>query len=72
VEPARVSSLLTFVLFLQTVTDKRTDLYNRLVASYHKAKTERAEMAHELEAAKGMLSLSLLSSHIFLFLVPAG
>jgi hypothetical protein len=47
-------------------------LYNRLVSGYHKAKIERAEMAHELEAAKGMLSLSLLSSHIFLFLVPAG
>ncbi|KAK1660637.1 hypothetical protein QYE76_048796 [Lolium multiflorum] len=36
----------------KTVTDKRTALYNRLVASYHKAKTERGDMARELEVAK--------------------
>jgi hypothetical protein len=36
---------------LQSVTDRRTDLYNRLVASYHKAKAERADMARELEVA---------------------
>jgi hypothetical protein len=47
-------------------------LYNRLVASYHKAKTERAEMARELESANGMFSLLLLSLHIFLFLVSSG
>ncbi|KAK1647614.1 hypothetical protein QYE76_065419 [Lolium multiflorum] len=35
-----------------TVSDRRTALYNRLVAGYHKAKIERAEMARELEAAK--------------------
>ncbi|KAK1599891.1 hypothetical protein QYE76_018726 [Lolium multiflorum] len=34
--------------------DKRTALYNRLVASYHKAKIERAEMARELEDAKAV------------------
>ncbi|KAK1695972.1 hypothetical protein QYE76_012669 [Lolium multiflorum] len=34
------------------VKDRRTPLYNRLVASYHKAKVERADMARELEAAK--------------------
>jgi hypothetical protein len=56
VEPAWVSPLLTFALFLQTVTDKRADLYNRLVASYHKAKTERGDMARELEVAKGEAS----------------
>ncbi|KAK1684560.1 hypothetical protein QYE76_045408 [Lolium multiflorum] len=37
----------------KAVEDKRTALYNRLVASYHKAKIERADMARELEAAKG-------------------
>ncbi|KAK1669655.1 hypothetical protein QYE76_057814 [Lolium multiflorum] len=36
----------------KSVTDKRTGLYNRLVASYHKAKTDRTEMACELEVAK--------------------
>ncbi|KAK1642027.1 hypothetical protein QYE76_059832 [Lolium multiflorum] len=36
----------------KSVTDKRTGLYNRLVASYHKAKTDRAEVAHELQVAK--------------------
>ncbi|KAM0827102.1 hypothetical protein ACQ4PT_068424 [Festuca glaucescens] len=35
-----------------SVTDKRAGLYNRLVASYHKAKTERADLARELEAAR--------------------
>ncbi|KAM0898012.1 hypothetical protein ACQ4PT_022202 [Festuca glaucescens] len=38
----------------KTVTDKRADLYNRLVASYHKVKTERSEMARELEAARAV------------------
>ncbi|KAK1664974.1 hypothetical protein QYE76_053133 [Lolium multiflorum] len=36
----------------KTVSDRRTALYNRLVAGYHKAKIERADMARELEAAK--------------------
>nr|XP_051208573.1 formin-like protein 14 [Lolium perenne] len=36
----------------KTVSDKWADLYNRLVASYHKAKTDRAEMARKLESAK--------------------
>ncbi|KAK1681822.1 hypothetical protein QYE76_042670 [Lolium multiflorum] len=36
----------------KTVEDRRTALYNRLVASYHKAKIERGDMARELEAAK--------------------
>jgi hypothetical protein len=39
------------------VTDKRAELYNRLVASYHKAKTDRAGMAQELESAKGNLAV---------------
>jgi len=45
-------------------------LYNRLVASYHKAKTERSEMARELEAARG--TSLLLSALYSLFLVSAG
>jgi hypothetical protein len=28
-------------------------LYNKLVASYHKAKTERSSLAHQLEVAQG-------------------
>ncbi|KAK1613914.1 hypothetical protein QYE76_019431 [Lolium multiflorum] len=36
----------------KTITDKRAELYNRLVTSYHKAKTDRAGMAQELESAK--------------------
>ena len=31
-------------------------MHNRLVASYHKAKKERADFAHELEVAKGKAS----------------
>ncbi|KAK1680263.1 hypothetical protein QYE76_041111 [Lolium multiflorum] len=38
----------------QTVSDRRTALYNRLVVGYHKAKNERAEMARELEAAQAV------------------
>ncbi|KAM0839211.1 hypothetical protein ACQ4PT_060453 [Festuca glaucescens] len=38
----------------KSVNDKRADLYNKLVASYHRAKTERAEMARELEAARAV------------------
>ncbi|KAM0931461.1 hypothetical protein ACQ4PT_000466 [Festuca glaucescens] len=38
----------------KSVNDKRDDLYNKLVASYHRAKTERAEMARELEAAQAI------------------
>ncbi|KAM0870359.1 hypothetical protein ACQ4PT_040051 [Festuca glaucescens] len=34
------------------VNDKRTALYNKLVASYHKAKTERSSLARELEVAQ--------------------
>ncbi|KAK1607231.1 hypothetical protein QYE76_030904 [Lolium multiflorum] len=36
----------------KSVVDKRTALYNRLVANYHKAKVERADMARELEATQ--------------------
>ncbi|KAM0825400.1 hypothetical protein ACQ4PT_069590 [Festuca glaucescens] len=36
----------------KSFTDKRAGLYNKLVASYHKAKTERADLARELEAAQ--------------------
>jgi hypothetical protein len=42
----------------QSVTDKRTALYNKLVASYHKAKGDRADMARELEVAQGETSFS--------------
>ena len=49
------------------MTDKRADLYNRLVASYHKAKTERAEMARELEAAQGMFLLLPTCGYFFSF-----
>nr|XP_051190426.1 uncharacterized protein LOC127303762 [Lolium perenne] len=38
----------------KTVSERRTALYNRLVASYHKAKIERSDMARELEAAKAV------------------
>ncbi|KAK1698304.1 hypothetical protein QYE76_015001 [Lolium multiflorum] len=38
----------------KSVTDKRTGLYNWLVASYHKAKTDRAAMARELEVAQAV------------------
>nr|XP_051221762.1 uncharacterized protein LOC127340017 [Lolium perenne] len=38
----------------KTVSERRTALYNRLVASYHKAKIERADLARELEAAKAV------------------
>ncbi|KAM0860213.1 hypothetical protein ACQ4PT_046680 [Festuca glaucescens] len=38
----------------KSVNDKRADLYNKLVASYHRAKTERAEMARELEATQAV------------------
>nr|XP_051206175.1 uncharacterized protein LOC127321178 [Lolium perenne] len=38
----------------KTVSDRRTTLYNRFVAGYHKAKTERADMARDLEAAKAV------------------
>jgi hypothetical protein len=50
-----------FDLPSQLVIDRRTGLYNRLVASYHKAKVERADMARELEVAQGKaFSLVLL------------
>ena len=72
-KPARVSPLLTdLTLFLQSVTDKRAGLYNKLVASYHRAKTERAEMARELEAAQGMFLLLPTCGYFYLFLAPAG
>jgi hypothetical protein len=52
-------ALCLFLAFLlQTVADRRTALYNRLMASYHKAKIKRANMAHELEDAKGEASSS--------------
>ncbi|KAM0915282.1 hypothetical protein ACQ4PT_010946 [Festuca glaucescens] len=37
---------------VSAVNDKRTTLYNKLVASYHKAKTERSSLARELEVAQ--------------------
>ena len=51
-------------LFFQSVNDKRADLYNKLVASYHKAKTERADLARELEAARGFFLLCLADALI--------
>ena len=44
----------TLIFFIsQAVEARRTALHNRLVASYHKAKRERADFARELEVAKG-------------------
>jgi hypothetical protein len=70
VEPAWVSPFTYLSLFLQSVNDKRDGLYNKLVASYHKAKTERAALAHELEVARGMfLLLGRLADVFLLFLL---
>ena len=54
-EPVRASSERSFFHFSQAVEGRRTALHNRLVASYHKAKRERADFARELEVAKGKL-----------------
>ncbi|KAK1620860.1 hypothetical protein QYE76_026377 [Lolium multiflorum] len=43
-----------FCLLFYAVTDRRTALHNRLVASYHKAKKEGADFARELEVAKAV------------------
>ncbi|KAK1682412.1 hypothetical protein QYE76_043260 [Lolium multiflorum] len=49
----------------QTVADRRTALYNRLVVGYHKAKNERAEMARELEAAQAVAArVPQLEAHL--------
>ncbi|KAK1670905.1 hypothetical protein QYE76_059064 [Lolium multiflorum] len=37
----------------KAVTERRTNLYNRVVTRYHKAKLDRADLARELEAVKG-------------------
>ncbi|KAK1649063.1 hypothetical protein QYE76_066868 [Lolium multiflorum] len=47
----------------KSVEDRRTALYNRLVASYHKAKVECTDMACELEATNGQLR-RLEANHI--------
>jgi hypothetical protein len=39
------------------VVDRRTNLYNRAVTHYHKAKLDRADLARELEAVKGKILL---------------
>jgi hypothetical protein len=57
--------VLTFRLLPQSVTDKQTTLYNRHVASYHKAKGDRAEMARELEVARGKTPFSCDLSFFF-------
>ncbi|KAK1644562.1 hypothetical protein QYE76_062367 [Lolium multiflorum] len=36
----------------KAVAERRTDLYNRAVTHYHKAKLDRADLARELEAVK--------------------
>ncbi|KAK1604334.1 hypothetical protein QYE76_028007 [Lolium multiflorum] len=36
----------------KAVTERRTNLYNRAVTHYHKAKLDRADLARELEAVK--------------------
>ena len=45
--------------------DRRTTLYNRAVTHYHKAKLDRADLARELEIAKG--KLLLLSTRRLIF-----
>ena len=49
--------LLFFFSSFQTVSDRRTALYNKVVASYYKAKTERSALARELEIAQGNYTL---------------
>jgi hypothetical protein len=63
--------LLTWFFFLfQAVSDKRTALYNKLVASYHKAKTERSS-ARQLEVAQGApLFFGRLAGIFLLLLCP--
>ena len=39
------------------MTERRTNLYNRAVTHYHKAKLDRADLARELEAVKGKIFL---------------
>ncbi|KAM0839714.1 hypothetical protein ACQ4PT_060137 [Festuca glaucescens] len=39
---------------ISTVSDRRTALYNKVVASYHKAKTECSALARELEIAQAI------------------
>jgi hypothetical protein len=56
---------LTFRLLPQSVTEKRIALYNRLVASYHKAKGDRADMGRELEVARGKALFSCDLSFFF-------
>ncbi|XP_071683581.1 uncharacterized protein [Lolium perenne] len=49
----------------KAVMDRRTTLYNRAVTHYHKAKLDRADLARELEAAKGNLGwLTFLSGRL--------
>ena len=45
--------LLFFFSSFQTVSDRRIALYNKVVASYHKANTKRSALARELEIAQG-------------------
>ncbi|KAM0863161.1 hypothetical protein ACQ4PT_044781 [Festuca glaucescens] len=54
-----------------SVSEKRTALYNKLVVSYHKAKTERSSLARQLEVAQGG-SLFCFSCDRFVFInLPA-
>ena len=48
---------LFFFSSFQMVSDRRTALYNMVVASYHNAKTERSALARELEIAQGNYTL---------------
>jgi hypothetical protein len=65
--------LLTWFFFLfQAVSDKRTALYNKLVASYHKAKTERSSLARELEVAQGAFLFFGRLADIFSFITSSG
>ncbi|XP_047084691.1 uncharacterized protein LOC124695934, partial [Lolium rigidum] len=50
--PFKVLKRINNNAYVITVAVRRIALYNRLVTSYHKAKTERADMARKLEAAK--------------------
>ena len=61
---------LLILLFLsspfQSVFEKCTALYNKLVVSYHKAKTERSSLARQLEVSQGDLCFVLLAIILFL------
>ena len=75
-KPTWVShATLLILLFLsspfQSVSEKRTALYNKLVVSYHKAKTERSSLARQLEVAQGGSLFCFTSDHFVFINLPA-